>query len=91
MIADTITDIRNPKTNSLGNIGITPNPTSGIVNVPSSFIGNDFELIDLQGQKRFEILLSSTRVDLSRLSEGLYLARIKTDNGYYVEKISIIR
>ena len=68
------TGINEPNSNS---VSISPNPTSSIITVKSSLalIGKEFTIYDQQGKavKSGIITAEETEIDLSNISEGVYL------------------
>ncbi|WP_282124525.1 T9SS type A sorting domain-containing protein [Algibacter mikhailovii] len=67
-------------------LSLYPNPTNDFVNIASKTITNlDVTVYDINGRT----LLNTTqsRVDISSLSAGLYIFRVKTDAGELVKRI----
>ncbi len=73
-----------------------PNPTSQFVNIRSISSADDIyvEIIDIQGQKkgRFALLKPNESIDISHLSNGLYLFNFYSNYNYIqTSKINILR
>jgi len=62
---------------------IYPNPTSGIININAENNHTEIKVFDISGRAVFsESLQRNTRqIDLSRLTNGLYLFKLTTENG----------
>jgi len=65
-------------------ISVYPNPTNSSIVVKGSDI-QGIELFDMAGLRI--IKTSESKVNLSELSKGFYLAKIKTPNGSIIKKI----
>ncbi len=70
--------------NSFSNFSIYPNPTNGIVSVRSVEDIENIEILSLEGRK----IKSSNeaKIDISDLSNGIYLMQIKTIDGKFGTK-----
>jgi len=75
-----------------------PNPTSGIIYILSVYSVNNahVELFSLDGkllkeQLYNEIFGSELTFDISDLENNIYLIRIKTNSGYYTQKIRVLK
>jgi hypothetical protein len=74
---------------SLDAISIYPNPTRDNVTVTMSSASASIEIIDAQGK-----LLNATQVvngdkiDLSTYETGMYIFRVKTENGTSIFRVS---
>ncbi|WP_284651779.1 DUF7619 domain-containing protein [Flavobacterium terrisoli] len=70
-------------------ISIYPNPSNGIVNISGDFNIRSTQLYDVQGRLLQTNLVneSSTVIDLSAQSNGMYFIKVITDKGIKVEKI----
>lgn len=85
----TFAALNNPDFELDNSVKVYPNPTNSIINITSDFTIESIELYDIQGR----ILSTSienrnqTALDISSKSKGIYFLKIKTDNGYKVEKI----
>ncbi|WP_188438665.1 T9SS type A sorting domain-containing protein [Planktosalinus lacus] len=64
-----------------------PNPTNGWLYINSgSVVIEQLTLLDASG-KQLDVSLQNNRVDLSKLSPGVYFLRLKTNKGHLVEKV----
>ncbi len=75
------------------NISLYPNPTNGVVNIKSNGIEykyNQVIVYDLNGKEMMKIN-NATSIDISTLSNGIYIFRISTDNGVAIKKINLIK
>ncbi|MCH2231144.1 MAG: T9SS type A sorting domain-containing protein [Crocinitomicaceae bacterium] len=69
-------------------IELYPNPSSGLVNIVSSYKEAEVFVFDLRGQLLFKENFSSiTTIDLSQYSDGVYLFEVVTYNGSYRDKV----
>lgn len=69
-------------------VSIFPNPAINIVNINSSFDIRQIEVYDLLG-KKIIINVGNNKIDISTLSNGLYLLKIiGKDNNHLVKKIT---
>ena len=77
--------------NSHSPLKIYPNPTSDHLYIQTNEIVNTCELVDSHGRI---LLVSSTKkdyIDLSMISSGMYILRIKTNRHTHTHKIIIKR
>ncbi|WP_310557543.1 T9SS type A sorting domain-containing protein [Flavobacterium sp.] len=65
--------------NSFSNFSIYPNPANGIVNVKSEESIENIEILSLEGRKVKYSLKDN--IDISDLSNGMYILQIKTNDG----------
>ncbi len=74
--------------NILNTIVLSPNPTNGLVtiNAPNSIIVS-IEVYDMLGKQIFTFNLPANAINLSDLQAGMYLVKIKTEQGSLVKKI----
>jgi len=74
--------------NTLNTIVLSPNPTNGLVsiNAPNSTIVA-IEVYDMLGKQVFTSNLPTKTINLSKLQAGMYLIKIKTEQGSLVKKI----
>lgn len=65
------------------NLVFFPNPTYGEVNIQSSEEISEIVVVDLSGKVLFTQKVGGTSLssDFSHLASGLYIAKIKTQNG----------
>jgi len=75
-------DIRNVKKS---NATISPNPTSGVINVYAKSNINKVEVYDYSGIKILE--LKSDNIDFSQFNSGVYLVKIYTDDFVETKKL----
>ncbi len=72
------------------NINVYPNPAEGFVNVKAEGLRN-VELIDVMGRiiSRNESSETTTTIDLSNLTSGIYFLRIMTENGVSLQRVEV--
>ena len=72
----------------LAGISISPNPTSGIVNMTIAEKAN-YRLLNMKGQvlKKGTFATGAHSIDISSLAEGVYLLKIKTGKGRFTKKV----
>lgn len=71
------------------NINIFPNPTTGIVNIEAEGIQH-ISVTNTLGQIVHNAEIdANTTIDLSRFGTGIFLIRIRTENGVIVKRISV--
>lgn len=68
------------------NIGIYPNPTTGVVNISADGIRNIVVMNSL-GQKVYETV--ENQIDLSQFGNGLFMIRIEAENGVSVQRVTV--
>lgn len=75
------------------NISVYPNPANDMVNVEASSLISNIEIFSISGQKIGEYAANGNNasINISSLSNGLYLMKINTENGVINEKFSVIR
>ena len=66
------------------NLNVYPNPTTGIVTVDGEGIKN-VEVMDMSG--RMVMNTNDRTVDMTNLSNGIYMMRISTEKGTFTQKI----
>ncbi|WP_397364704.1 T9SS type A sorting domain-containing protein [Olleya sp. R77988] len=66
-------------------ITMYPNPTSDIINISSSNTIKNIEVFDFLGKRI--IKTNQSQIDLSSFNSGLYLVKIKTDQGEITKKV----
>lgn len=66
------------------NLNVYPNPTTGIVTVDGEGIKN-VEVMDMSG--RMVMNTNNRTVDMTNLSNGIYMMRISTEKGTFTQKI----
>ena len=78
--------LSNNKLEKVSGVSLNPNPTNGVVTIKNTNNTSvDVTVFDLNGRA----LLKSTnsRIDISNFAAGLYVFRVKTDNGQLVKRI----
>ena len=72
----------------LAGISISPNPTSGIVNMTIAEKAN-YRLLNMKGQvlKKGTSTAGKNKIDISSFAKGLYLLKIKTSKGSFTKKV----
>lgn len=68
------------------NIGVYPNPTTGVVNISADGIRNIVVMNSL-GQKVYETV--ENQIDLSQFGNGLFMIRIEAENGVSVQRVTV--
>ena len=87
IVPDTVVAIRTlPATE---NIGILPNPSSGVFFLSENFIGQQLQVTDLQGRLVLKEQITNANINLSYLRNGIYMVRITTSQGLYTDKLVI--
>jgi hypothetical protein len=77
---DIMTSVRNLQSNQ--QIMVYPNPTSQDIYVNSSSGENlKYQIVDLTGQAIRNGVIEKSRIDLERLTKGIYILQISNDNG----------
>ncbi|SHI39217.1 T9SS type A sorting domain-containing protein [Flavobacterium terrae] len=71
-------------TNSFSDFSVFPNPTAGILNVRSAINIYRIEIYSLEGRKIKEA--KNSILDISDLSSGIYLLKVKTEEGKFGTK-----
>ncbi len=70
---------------------VYPNPTNAVVhvNLPAKYVGRTIELTNTMGQVIESKVISSELVnyDLKNLSNGIYLIKVHTENGFITKKV----
>lgn len=73
--------IRNTET-----VGIYPNPTNGILNIKADSLIESVSVINMVGQKLSNIQFSNNQINISSLSNGIYIVELKLKNGQIFSK-----
>jgi hypothetical protein len=70
---------------------IYPNPTGQYIHIESEVLISEIEILDLTGNILYIVTMNSKNadLDLSKISTGYYLVKLKTEAGYILKKISI--
>lgn len=73
---------------SINNIKVYPNPTNGIISVRGTEI-RTIEIINIRGQiiKQLSISAEQFTIDITEQPTGIYMIKIVTDKGIFVEKV----
>ena len=73
---------------SLSNIAIYPNPTSGNTLTIDVLEDVNISVFDILGKQvlRSQVSRDDNQIDISRLNSGMYLIRLKTENGSVTKK-----
>ena len=71
---------------NISNIGVYPNPTTGVVNISAYGIKNIVVMNSL-GQKVYETV--ENQIDLSQFGNGLFMIRIEAENGVSVQRVTV--
>jgi len=76
----------------IAKVSIYPNPTSSnfSIEIPESFVGGEFSIIDLTGKIVIkERVTQSTikRVDVSNLNDGIYLIRMNNGSVQFTDRL----
>jgi len=73
------------------NINLYPNPTNGQLNIEGQGAMH-ISVSNLLGQKLLETSAEgNATLDLSRYETGMYVVNVTTENGSYVQKVSLIK
>jgi hypothetical protein len=73
---------------------VFPNPTNEFINFESEILIKDLEILNSTGKNLMNIdNLNEAKgiIDLSKLSTGIYILKLKTDDGDIYKKISLIK
>lgn len=70
--------------NSFSDFSVFPNPTAGILNARSAINIESIEIFSLEGRKIKEA--KNSILDISDLSSGIYLLKVKTEEGKFGTK-----
>ncbi|WP_298878591.1 BNR-4 repeat-containing protein [uncultured Polaribacter sp.] len=68
-------------------IGIYPNPSTGIINIKSSIKNLDYQLYNIQGKLIQQNKILNNSLDFSDLSKGIYFIKIVSTKGSIAKKI----
>ena len=72
-----------------GDIQVYPNPTNGMLNIEGQGTMH-ISVSNLMGQKLMETTANgNATLDMSRFDSGMYLIRIETENGVFVQKVNV--
>ncbi|WP_051336186.1 glycoside hydrolase family 9 protein [Aquimarina latercula] len=77
---------------NISSVKIFPNPSSSILNIkfPTDIASSNIEIYSLRGKKVLskKINTTSSSIDISNLTTGLYLVKVTTKNQSYTTKIA---
>ena len=68
-------------------INVSPNPTSGTININSNFNIKKVELYDVQGRVLETQIGETKTIDISEKANGIYFLKITSEKGSKVEKV----
>ena len=72
-------------------VNIFPNPTNGLLHIEGQGVMH-ISICNFLGQTIQEATTDgSTTLDLSRYESGMYLIRIETGNGVFVQKVNVLK
>lgn len=76
----------------ISKVSIYPNPTSSnfSIEIPESFVGGEFSIIDLTGKiviKECVTQSTTKRVDVSNLNDGIYLIRMNNGSVQFTDRL----
>lgn len=71
----------------ISSVDLYPNPTSNILTIDTKLPIINIEIYSVLGKKVKEVNSNFDNISLNDLSNGIYLLRIKSENGYAVKKI----
>ena len=87
---DVMIDITNVDEN-ISNVSLYPNPTNGLLYVEGQGTMH-ISISNLLGQKLLETSAEgNATLDLSRYETGMYVVNVTTENGSYVQKVSLLK
>ena len=72
--------------NALANLSVSPNPTTGIINIDNAGMLNNVSLTDVSGKVVAMNVVGNT-VDISSFASGVYFLNIETEKGSTTKKI----
>ena len=85
---DVMIDITDVDENT-ANVSIFPNPTNGMLHIEGQGVMH-ISISNLLGQKLQETTAEgNTTLDLSHFESGMYLIRIETESGVFVQKVNV--
>lgn len=64
-----------------------PNPTDGLIIIPSKFISASVSVLDMNGNMIMESKLKTNQLNLHDLNHGMYFIKIADNTGVYTSKI----
>ncbi len=81
-------DVLSINSQVLSQVGVYPNPTTGILNIqtPSNVTVDSVAVFDILG-KKVNADYSNNAIDMTSLSQGIYLLKVETSAGVLTQKI----
>lgn len=78
---------------SAQNIKMYPNPASSTVNIaiPMTYIAGNIQIIDLSGREVLKNEKIDSQINISNLSNGVYIINLNIDNNNYRQKLIVDR
>jgi hypothetical protein len=70
-----------------GTIGLYPNPTKGIVNIPRSISVDKISIYGLNGLEINNIMISNNQFNAESLPNGIYIIKLWNDNKFLTYKL----
>ncbi len=72
-------------------VNVFPNPAKDNINITCSFIIEEVEILDIMGRKVKEVEVKdySKTINTQNFSKGIYIAKIKTQQGIATKKFSV--
>ena len=68
-------------------INIYPNPTQGTLNITSEEAVEQVTIFDISGRNLLQIANPNQTIDINSLANGIYIVKVKTEQGETVRKI----
>jgi len=85
---DTSLTVGQPTVNDFLNFKIYPNPTSGLVNIESSNLGETLiEVYNSLGERLYSNNVNQTTLDLSHFENGMYFIKSSINNQSHIHRI----
>ncbi|MCK4661301.1 MAG: T9SS type A sorting domain-containing protein [Bacteroidales bacterium] len=92
MFGDDINGVKEVYNRNNKEFNVYPNPSNGLVTFTSSFeLINKIEILNVTGQivHTVNIISENQQIDLSNLTKGLYLIKVRSDKYFKTEKLVI--
>lgn len=79
--------------NASSNVVLYPNPTDKAINLQSDNQINSVELYDMFGKNigNYQVDDYQIEINVQNLAVGMYIAKVKTDNGFTVKKFNVTK
>lgn len=68
-------------------ISVFPNPAQNYLTVKTDLKIENIQLFNLTGNEVLKLNDISDKIDISKLPQGIYILRVKTEKGYYQQKL----